>query len=310
MMPSELTGARNVKDMAAPVEAAGRQSMLRTVALQPAPGPSTISVGPAHGHLWRLADGRGLHAPPAVLVRDLVTGAACCHFCGRWFRALGSHVRAHGLTGAQYREAIGLSKTRSLAAHDVSAAISQRQKARYLSSPEVRDSFLTGQNMARSGALSEHSVVVTKRLRPEPEAARRRALDQGRATTALRHKAESEAHLRALGFSCLADYLRAAYAAGDSLERLGRTTRLGRVQLRDALTGAGVEIRPSGVNTTEGKRSRARRADAAAAQRVHTDDLNHWLESRRASGWTLAQLAAAVGHSAPWVKCRLGRHSD
>ena len=131
-------------------------------------GPSSDELHPAigatHGHLWTLADGRGLHAPPGVLVRDPDTGVACCHFCGGWFRGLGSHVRAHGLTGAQYREAVGLSKTRPLAAPDVSAAISKRQRAVYLSSPEVRARLAGGQELARTGALAKLSLAATKEI--------------------------------------------------------------------------------------------------------------------------------------------------
>lgn len=52
-----------------------------------------------HAHLWVLSDGTGLHAPPGTLTRDDETG----RLCGRWFRSLGSHVRAHGYTADTYR---------------------------------------------------------------------------------------------------------------------------------------------------------------------------------------------------------------
>lgn len=50
-----------------------------------------------HGHLWQLPDGTGLHAPFGILIHSDDGGAVCCHLCGRWFRHLGAHVRAHAL---------------------------------------------------------------------------------------------------------------------------------------------------------------------------------------------------------------------
>ncbi len=103
----------------------------------------------------------------------------------------------------------------------------------------------------------------------------------------------------------LDDYLRAAYATGSSLDDLARATGLGRAHLRAAMTAAGITIRPAGTNTGEGKWARTRRADQAAAAKVGTQDLPGWLTERREQGWTLVQLAAAVGHSTHWVRWRL-----
>lgn len=80
----------------------------------PAEGGDDDAPLTRHAHLWVLADGTGLHAPPGTLTRDAETGRLCCHLCGRWFRSLGSHVRAHGHTADTYRESMGLCRTRAL----------------------------------------------------------------------------------------------------------------------------------------------------------------------------------------------------
>jgi hypothetical protein len=271
---------------------------------------SWVTAGSAlrsHSHLWRTSDGVGLHAPPGVLARDPGTGSVCCHFCGRWFQGLGFHVRTHGLSAADYREAVGLSKGRALVAPAISNAISERQSAAYRTSPDVREHFALGHELARNGVLAARSAAASNGDRLETEALRRRALEAGRATTARRRAESRRAFLASAGAATLDEYLQSAYAAGASLEHLAEETHLGRADLRRALTAAHIAVRPRGANTATGKRSRARRADAAAAAKVGTDDLLAWLAVRREKGATLAELAVAVEHSAPWVKWRLQR---
>ncbi len=59
---------------------------------------------PQHRHLWSLPDGTGLHAPPGRTLHD-GDERPCCHLCGRWFAALGPHLRTHGYTADAYRAA-------------------------------------------------------------------------------------------------------------------------------------------------------------------------------------------------------------
>jgi predicted transcriptional regulator len=269
----------------------------------PVSGPPSAG-GVRHGHLWRSPTGLGLHAPPGTLVRD-ETGAACCHFCGRWFRALGSHVRVHGYSASQYRETLGLSKTRALAAPSVSARISRRQLAAYRSTPEMRAHFAIGHELARNGTLAAYSIAAGSQRRSETDGLMRTALAKGRLTTSARRSKAREAQLSVVGATTLTEYLQIAYARGASLDQLAKETRLGRKQLRDAMNQADITVRPIGRNTADGKRSRARRANEAAAEKVGTDDLVAWLTTQRAQGRTLGQLATAVGHSAPWVRWRL-----
>ena len=259
-----------------------------------------------HGHLWVLPDGTGLHAPPGRLTRDDDTGRACCHLCGRWFRALGSHVRAHGYTADSYRETLGLCRTRPLSDPSLSAAMSARQSAAYRDSAQVRARLAPGQEMARSGALATRAKTLRRAEdRPERVNARRESLAAGRVTAATRRVDALAERLTALGAADLSDYLRSAYKAGASLDILCDETGLGRARLRAALNGAGITVRPTGVNTAAGKRSRARTAEVAAAARVGTVDVIAWMAERRAAGWTLTSLAAAVGHSTHWVRWRL-----
>lgn len=288
----------------APALAPGFPQPLVPFVPTPAPGRDRRT----HGHLWALPDGTGLHAPPGQLARDPGTGQVCCHLCGRWFRALGSHVRVHGYTAHSYREAMGLCRTRPLSAADLSAAISARQAAAYARSAQVRARFATGQKMARSGELTERlRAAAAEGDRPEQVAARRTHLAAGRATAAAQRRETLTRLLDELGASGLGDYLRSAYASGASLETLAAATGLGRARLRTAMDEAGIVVRPRGANTAEGKQARARTAEAAAASRVGADDLVIWLAQRRAAGWTLSRLAAAVGHSTHWVRWRLPR---
>ena len=253
-----------------------------------------------HRHLWSSPDGTGLHAPYGQLVREDGTGRACCHLCGRWFRALGAHVRVHGHDAAGYRAAMGLG-TVVLAAPDVVAPIAHRQAERYRTNARARAALATGQEMARTGELARLSVAADSTRR---QAAQRASLERGRATLAARRAQDLEGRLAG---TPLGAYLRRRYAEGASLALLGRETGLGRARLRQALDDAGVVLRPPGATTVTGRRSRAVAADIAAARRVGTDDHARWRAEQRASGRSVADLADAVGHSPPWVRWRLDR---
>jgi hypothetical protein len=208
---------------------------------------------------------------------------------------------------AEYRRITGLSKTLPLAAPSVSASISKRQLANYAKSSRLRSSFATGQRMARSGELSRMSVAASAQRREQTRAIQRATLSKGRESTRLRGNADRLDRMRGLGFASVEAFLCASYAAGASMDELAKVTRLGRAQLRVAMSDAGIVIRPTGANSTEGKRSRALQADRVAARKVGTDDLQGWLLDRRSQGWTLTQLGHAVDHSGAWVRWRLER---
>lgn len=258
-----------------------------------------------HGHLWTLADGTGLHAPYGQLAKD-DSGRVCCHLCGRWFIALSSHVRVHGYTADTYRTTMGLFSSHGLVAEELSARVRLRQRAEYDGNADVRARLAVGQAMARSSQLAWRRAAPPSQPEPDQRVREReRQLAAGRASQAAARRQQLAARLAALGAADLPSYLRSAYAAGGSLNELGRTTGLGPARLRQALAEAGAQIRPTGVNTPAGKQSRARAADARAAQRIGVTDLHSWLRDRHADGWTLQRLGRAVGHSSHWVAWRL-----
>lgn len=251
----------------------------------------------------------GERPPPGCgeLVVEDDTGRLSCHFCGRWFTSLGSHVRAHGTTAERYRADLGLCRREPLTAKPLSSAISARQQQAYGTSPDVRERFAVGQQMARDGVLGRLSATgrSTEPLAPAAVARQRRALETGRGTVAAQRQAARAALIEESGAPDLATYPRTRYAKGASVERLTKDTGLGRDRLRVAMADAEIETRHIGANTAVGKRSRAVAAEEAAARRVGADNLRAWLTARRSDGWTLSQLGTAVGHSGHWVRWRL-----
>lgn len=274
--------------------------------------PPKHGVGPAesgsrgtHAHLWTLADGTGLHAPYGQLVRDPDSGEVCCHLCGRWFRSLGAHLRLHGYTAAEYRDAMGLCRTRPMTSGELSEAIAQRQAAAYQRHPEVRDTLARGRATGRSGASVSARNVVNRKPSAELLAIRRATQRRSRQTRDRQRDRVVQAKLAELGFIDLGVYLRTAYAAGASLIDLRAATGLGTHRLKEAMAAAGVVVRRPGDTTPAGRRSRARTAEREAAARVGTDDITGWMLERHAAGWSLSRLGRAVGHSAPWVRWRV-----
>lgn len=264
-------------------------------------------AGPAHVHVWHLPDGTGLHAPAGELAVEEGTGRLCCHLCGGWYLSLGSHVRAHGHTAESYRAELGLCKGEPLTYGGLSAAISVRQKAAYEASEDVRERLAVGQQQARTGELSRTAAQSRRETPPSAGAVARqsRALAAGRKTVALQRNAALEQLLEGSGRLGLSSYLRNRYEQGASLAELAGETGLGRARLRAEINAAGIVVKSRGQNTPEGRRSRVLAADAAAAERIDTDDLVDWLRTRREQGWTLTALGTVVGHSSHWVKWRL-----
>ena len=265
----------------------------------------------AQAHLRTPANEARPHAPYGEVARD-DDGRVCCHLCGRWFVALGIHVKVHGYTADAYRCAMGLLSSRGLVASPLCERICRRTRDSYQSTAEVRQDLA---HRRRSGPVGPANPAPTRGAVAVGRAAQRvrdrqEQLAAGRATQEAVRRQQLAERLVALGASDLPSYLRAAYGAGGSLEALGRTTGLGRRRLREALIQAGVLIRPSGANTTAGKQARAHETDARAAERPGVSDLHAWLRDRRADGWTLQRVGEATGHSGHWVSWRLQATSE
>ena len=184
-----------------------------------------VSRAHSHAHLWHLPDGIGLHAPIGRLVRHPTTDEVCCHVCGRWFVALGSHVRVHGYSASSYRSTMGLARTAPLTARDLSARISQRQSDRYRTSEDLREAMRMGHTLARDGALAER-VRNSRPFRAQAVAIRTAALVAGRATMAARRRADRDLLVTSAGAFSLDDFLRTrqarvALADAKAAERVG-----------------------------------------------------------------------------------------
>jgi hypothetical protein len=281
---------------------------------EPAPGADRVGNGFAgtvgHAHLWVLLDGTPAHAAPGRLAAD-EDGRLACHLCGRWFAHLGAHLRGHGWTAAQYREAAGLALHVPLCSAEVSGRIAARQKANWDRDPEARDRFAPGRELARSGELNRLAAAAARDRQDSGQtpdavlAARARRLAAGRAAQAGQRDRHLAAVVAAAGAGGLHDLLRARYGAGASLDQLAKLTGLGRVRLRAELAAAGAVIRASGANLPASRHARGTANDALAATRVGSGDIRAWLLAQRQAGATLSELARRTGRSIPWVRSRL-----
>jgi hypothetical protein len=178
----------------------------------PAEGQDHTVPALSHGHLWTLTDGTGLHAPVGHLVQD-GDMSVCCHLCGRWFIALGAHVRVHGYTADGYRETMGLGATTALVAATLSQRTSKKRAAAYRTYDEVRQRFAPGHAMARDGRLTAHARSALDRGPEPPERVRVRAgaLATGRETRARQRAEALDQRVQTAGAESLSDYLRREY---------------------------------------------------------------------------------------------------
>ncbi|MCX4743804.1 MucR family transcriptional regulator [Streptomyces antibioticus] len=271
----------------------------------------------------------GRHPDFGRLIRDESTDTVVCHVCGRGFRSLGAHVRVHDLTATEYRREFGLLRSRALSGRSFTHEQSRTRRARYLASQDAQERFAAGRAMARSGELAHRRWAdsdgrggVGNRADTsgradtgrgpdaDPDEARRvrrESLAAGRRTQARTADERTAAALRAAGFTDLAQALRTVYVEREhSIEETARVLALGKGRLRRLLGEHGIEIRPSGRNSTTGRHARVLLNDRAAAERVGTEDITAWLRERTTEGATLRELAAATGRSVPWVAARIG----
>jgi len=268
-------------------------------------------VGDRHAHLWVLRDGTPAHAPPGRLAVG-ADGRLACHVCGRWFAHLGAHVRRHGWTAQQYRDAVGLPLHVPLCSRDLSAQIATRQKRAWDASQAVRDRFEPGHRMAQAGELSRLAAASRHRgaAGQTPDAVREsRAgrLAAGRATVARTRREQLDKIVSAAGVTDLPTLLRNRYEAGASLAQLASLTSLGRGRLRAELIASGARIRATGINQPASKHARAGVNDARTAERIGVPDIRAWLAEQRQAGVTLRELAERTGRSIPWVQSRLAQ---
>ena len=113
-----------------------------------------------------LADGTPFYAPIGeVLVAD---ARVTCHLCGRSFRSVTAHLRAHGWSKERYCTAFGLERTQSLEGHETRKLRSAAFAARLIFEPAVREGSAAGRARARAGELARDAAAAA-RGRPFPE---------------------------------------------------------------------------------------------------------------------------------------------
>ncbi|WP_215449682.1 MucR family transcriptional regulator [Streptomyces sp. ATCC 21386] len=255
------------------------------------------------------AGGRAPHPDFGRLLRDAATDTVACHVCGRSFRALGAHVRVHGMTADEYRQEFGLLRSRALSARSLSQEQSRARLAGYEASKKSRSYLAAGRAMARSGELNRRRWSATAERAAEPEElrrTRRATLTAGRRTQSEAAAERTAAAVRAAGFTCLEQALRTVYADRQhSVEETARILATGKNRVRQLLTEHGIPLRPTGQNSAAGRHSRVLLNDRAAATRVGAENISVWLRERSAEGVTLRELAAATGRSMPWVATRI-----
>lgn len=142
-----------------------------------------------------LADGTPFYAPIGEVLT--VDARVTCHLCGRSFRSVTAHLRAHGWSKERYCAAFGLERGHSLEGEDTRKLRSAAFAARLIFEPAVRDGSAAGRARARAGDLTRDAAAAA-RGRQFPEERRRknarsRATGQSAvASTARRERADQQ----------------------------------------------------------------------------------------------------------------------
>jgi hypothetical protein len=178
-----------------------------------------------------LADGTPFYAPIGeVLVAD---ARVTYHLCGRSFRSVTAHLRAHGWTKERYCMTFGLERTQSLEGHETRKLRSAAFAARLIFEPAVREGSAAGRARARAGALARDAAEAA-RGRPFPEQRRRKnarardARPPAAAMAASRERADRQlttvaaSAAASFGFADIGSLVAARIAAGMSLAAVSR----------------------------------------------------------------------------------------
>lgn len=194
------------------------------------------------------------------LLVDGDEGLVCCGLCGRWFRALPSHLRAHDWTADDYRAAFGLNAQRPLQAPAVSRVQSARFTRQLETDRRVQAGMRKGLAMARSGELNELGRVA--------DAERGRALERRRRTVAQggrlgraraeRFRKERERRARALGYAGVEDLLRRRYLEqGALVAELADALGCAEITVIAEMDRLGIPRRAQQQRLSEGRRALA-----------------------------------------------------
>ena len=135
--------------------------------------PKPRVVGLDAPELGRLADGTPYFAPLGELPYDPDEDKVQCHLCGDWFRLVGAgHLRWHGWTLGEYREAFHLLRKTSTAAAGVSdklrrnAITRKRTNERWANPPPAATPSPTGRGVPRWRSLAALRPQLASELHP------------------------------------------------------------------------------------------------------------------------------------------------
>jgi transposase-like protein len=177
-----------------------------------------------------------------------------CHLCATPFRLLStSHLRRHGWTPSEYREAFGLNRGTPLCAPEES----ERRRAigvdRYRYNARVRDGLAYGQQLVRSG----EALAMAHAAMPPGTARLQRRLHAAEVTTPQRDRrrasstARRSARLQDLGFRTERAYLRDRYLRrGWGIARIKAELAVGSGVVERMLDDAGIPRRAANGHPT------------------------------------------------------------
>ena len=262
-----------------------------------------------------LADGTPFYAPIGEIV--IVDARVTCHLCGRSFRSVTAHLRAHGWSKERYCLTFGLERTQSLEGHETRKLRSTAFAARLIFEPAVRDGSAAGRARARAGELAR-DAAASARGRPFPEQRRRK---NARARTAgfsastravIRERADrklaavaSNAAARH-GFADIGSLVSARIAAGMSLAAVSR--EIG--QHKDWLSRHLARLDPVAANLARQRPvHQPDRAWEPALRSIGFADVGAYLHDRHVTRHqTVNVIAAEIGMSHHAVEAALRRH--
>lgn len=253
-----------------------------------------------------LTDGTAYFAPPGELPFNEDSSQVQCHLCGRYWRALGAHLRySHGWSVDRYRKAFDLNRSRPLQGLRTSRLQEQALRRRMAVDERLLKGMALGHRSARSGALRQLALADHQRAgrpleRRRTDRAVGRRLGSARAGSL---RAQREALARAVGHTSLEDLLRARYERdGVSVAVLARELRLAETTVAGDMERLGIPRRSSSQRLAAGRATlRAQRAEEqeelqARARSFGFTSLAAYLTDRHhARGWRRADIAAELG---------------
>lgn len=162
-----------------------------------------------------------------------------CLDCGRWYRALGNHLRlTHGVSVDEYQAEHQLPASRGLVPEDLREQMAERQRRRMAEDEQLRAVLATGAEQLRERAARAREV----RARTKDRAGVRRAWEESGRQAARRRTAQTRARYdelaRAAGYSDVMDLLQKTtdVTAAQLAVRLGMTkTQIVKLRARNGI---------------------------------------------------------------------------